>query len=206
MKNGVTNKIYYMSYLKNYLFAFLLLNLFLLLSVESWSQSSRKNQDQPIAKHIFTSSYNVAVFPASFSFPVNGERFTPTDDNVFFAERALSRDMRSLNKDRLYQTDDFLIHTRLRVFKRQYFGYINEDGEKVLVINAFWNGIEQASEDEWLNKVIKGSQAPYFWTVKYNLDSNELYDLVIAAPASGSELPSDADHKVDKTPKESEED
>ncbi|MCC5923681.1 MAG: hypothetical protein JJT77_07830 [Crocinitomicaceae bacterium] len=189
-----------MSYLKNYLSTFLVFHLFIFASFNGWSQSNNKKQDQPIAKHIFTSSYNVAIFPASFPFPVKGERFTPSDDNIFFAERALSRDMRSLNQDRLYQTDDFLIHTRLRVFNRQYFGYINEAGEKVLIINAFWNGLEQESENAWLNKVIKGSQAPYFWSVKYNIDLNELYDFVIAAPTTGSELPSDSDHKVDKEP------
>jgi hypothetical protein len=189
-----------MSYLKSYLSSVLLINFFVFSSINGWSQTSPETKEEPIAKHIFTSSYNVAVFPKSFPFSAPGERFTPSDDNVFFAERSLSRDMRSLNKDRLYQTDDFLIHTRLRVFNRQYFGYINEAGEKVLIINAFWNGLEQESEDAWLNKVIKGSQAPYFWSVKYNIDLNVLYDFVIAAPTVGSELPSDSDHKVDKEP------
>lgn len=184
---------------KKILLSIILLNLSFIFNAVLFGQVDKNKKEKTIAKHIFTSSYNVAIFPDSHPFPVQGERFTPSENDVFFAERALSRDMRFLNKERLHQTDDFLIHARLRVFNRQYFGYINEDGEKVLIINAFWNKIEQESENAWLNKTIKGSQAPYFWKVKYNIDLNELYDLKIASPASDSSLPSDADHKADET-------
>lgn len=136
--------------------------------------------EETIATLIETTSYTTAIFPENFAVTGVSNRITPTEDDIFLGERALSRDLMLLNKD-LKQQEDFVIHRNLLRYYRQYIGYTNEKGEKILVIFAFWKvDDESVRKLDWLNKLIIGKQGgkPY-WNVKYNVDRNILFDLKI---------------------------
>ncbi len=142
------------------------------------------NSDKTIAQHRLTSSYNVAIFPKSYPAIPRFESFTPTLDQVDLAERALSRDLRSLNRELRNQTDDYIIHQRLGRYNRQYFGYINKAGEKVLLIKAFWRMEDRNSnENNWFNEMVRPTQTGGLsWSIEYNLDRNMLYDFFVPSP------------------------
>ncbi len=108
---------------------------------------------------------------------IPGERFTPTKQDIDKAEVALNRDLKTLNRQNLNQTSTPVIHKKLRKYKRQYFGYIDKNGERILLINCFW---DKESERNWLNnRVVVLDGGSYYWNVKYNIDKDKLFDLQI---------------------------
>ena len=130
-----------------------------------------------IADHYKTSKFDIAIFPATSLDMIPGKRFTPTKNEIELAELSLKIELKELNKPLINQHDSPIIHKRLRKFKRQYFGYINESGHRILLINCFWN--KQAHKN-WLNsKVSVLDGGSYYWSINYDLDTLNLYDLYI---------------------------
>lgn len=147
---------------------------FLISCISCWGQSIAVNN---IADHYKTSKFDVAIFPATSLDMIPGKRFTPTRKEIELAEFSLKNELKDLNKPLINQHDSPIIHKRLRNFKRQYFGYINESGHRILLINCFWN--KQANEN-WLNsKVSVLDGGSYYWSINYDLNTLVLYDLYI---------------------------
>lgn len=137
----------------------------------------------PKAELYVTTSYTVAIFPASYVIETNLDRFTPIRAEVDKGEKALSRDLFILNQKRENQTRDDLIHRRLLQYKRQYFGLKNEKGEKILKIVAYLKEENEDIEDsDFLVKertILSGTNDN--WVVYYNIDQNKLYDLAVGS-------------------------
>lgn len=139
-----------------------------------------QNDKDFVAESYISTSFTAAIFPESYEVAETSERFTPLKTEVAQAEKALSRDLISLNKDKARQ-DDLIIHRRLMRFKRQYFGIINEDGERELIINAyFYEKNKDPHKDEFLMERItaRDSTAKY-WQVNYNMDKKILHNLKV---------------------------
>jgi|WetSurMetagenome_2_1015567.scaffolds.fasta_scaffold01666_13 hypothetical protein len=138
-----------------------------------------QQKDTIIVDHYKTVEFDCAIFPANSDDLVPGPRFTPTRDDIDRAEFILKRDLKKLNSDLINQPP--IIHENLNHYKRQYFGYYDEKGQKILLINCFWDrpGIEKFNT-WWLKGMIYvldgGSN---FWSVKYNIDRENLFDLSI---------------------------
>ena len=133
-----------------------------------------------------TTSYKVAIFPDSFPVKLAGDRFTPTRGEVDQAEKALSRDLFLLNQELENQDRDDVIHRKLLQFKRQYFGYVNDQGEKIIKIIAF---IDTDEESDFLTQekiIVDGTSDN--WVVYYNIDTNELYDLAVGRNTNAPQL------------------
>ena len=151
--------------------------IFLLFSSRSFCQMA---STVTIAEHCQTKKNNVAIFPAnSRELFYGNERFTPSKSDIETAELALINQLASINTERHNQYDTPVIDKNLIKYKRQYFGYIDSKGNKILFINCFW---KRDKEDErlWLNErimVLDGGS--YFWNIKFNLNTNELFDLDI---------------------------
>lgn len=131
------------------------------------------------ADHFITNKFDVAIFPANYLDFIPRPRFTPTRQDVEKAELALKRNLKNLNKKLINQSSTPIIHEKLNNYKRQYFGYIDKNGNRVLFINCFWSN-DKDDSDSWLTErtmVLDGGS--YYWNVKYNLDKNELFDLAI---------------------------
>lgn len=131
------------------------------------------------ADHYKSSKFDVAIFPASYKDLIPEQRFTPTRQEIVTAESALSTDLKILNKDLINQSSTPIIHKKLTNYKRQYFGYIDKNGDRILFINCFWTS-DKDFDDNWLKyriEVLDGGS--YYWNVKFNLDKKELFDLAI---------------------------
>ena len=131
------------------------------------------------ADHFKTNKFDVAIFPANYLDLIPGQRFTPKRQDVEKAELALNKNLKDLNKKLVNQSSTPIIHEKLNKYKRQYFGYIDKNGNRILLINCFWSK-DKDDSDGWLKErimVLDGGS--YYWNVKYNLDKNELFDLDI---------------------------
>ncbi len=135
------------------------------------------NSNHIEAEHYKTKKFDVAIFPANYIDMIPGKRFTPTKQDIDKSEFALIRDLEKLNRQKQNQTSTPLIHKNLRRYKRQYFGYIDKDGQRILLINCFW---DKDAENSWLkDRVQVFDGGSYYWDIKYCIDKDKLFDLSI---------------------------
>ena len=160
-------------------FGLLFLALYALFIIPSVAQTS----DLPIkTDHYKTKGFDCVIFPENYVGLGIGEtkRFTPLRTDIDLAEKALARDLALLNKDKINQGKDYgpIIHKNLKKYKRQYLGFIDEKGNRILFINCFWAKEDNSSlwEEEMMIVLDGGS---YYWSVYYNLDKGELYQLMV---------------------------
>lgn len=137
------------------------------------------------AELYITTSYTVAIFPDSFPIKGKDKRFTPSREDVDKGEKALSRDLFMLNVKMENQDRDNLIHRRLLQFQRQYFGYINNEGERVIKIIAYVTSDEEYPDFLTKERIIVSGTSDN-WVVFYNMDKNELYDLSVGKVVNSS--------------------
>lgn len=66
-------------------------------------------------------------------------RFTPTMKQINDAEEILIKNIRSANNPMYNQGNGCpIIHKNLKNYRRQYFGYIDNEGNKILYVNFLW--------------------------------------------------------------------
>jgi len=160
--------IFYDTDMKKFLLSFA----FILTSAVLFAQM----KDSTSAWHYKTETYDCAIFPMGYiADNVIGKRFTPGFPDIDKAEHALLEQM-LLQRDTTKKLPDMYRH--IKKYKRQYFGYTNKDGHKILLINMFWDDDKYIKN--WLKQMImvQGGGSSY-WNVKYDLDTNKLYDLQI---------------------------
>jgi hypothetical protein len=137
---------------------------------------------QNIAEHFKTRQFEVAIFPESSDEIMQQNRFTPTKEEIIKAENALKSKLKYINNPLINQSSSTIIHKNLKKYKRQYFGYINDKGEKILYINSLWKKNEE--ENKWLNRLIWVSDGgSHYWNIEYNLETDELINLSVNGPA-----------------------
>jgi hypothetical protein len=132
-----------------------------------------------IADHYKTRKFDVAIFPVTSLDMIPGKRFTPTKEEINKAEAVLNSELKNLNKERPNQLSTPVIHEKLRKYKRQYFGYTDQNGKRILLINCYWCKRKEFDE-KWLKEkisILDGGS--YFWEIKFNLDTNELFELYV---------------------------
>ncbi|HSY77000.1 MAG TPA: hypothetical protein VK890_09100 [Bacteroidia bacterium] len=133
-------------------------------------------KDSTSAWHYKTDNYDCAIFPLAYMADnVTGKHFTPGFSDIDKAEHALLEQL-LLQRDTTKRLPD--IYRHIKKYKRQYFGYTGKDGHKLLLINLFWDDDKYIKN--WLKQMImvQGGGSSY-WSIKYDLDANKLYDLQI---------------------------
>ena len=133
------------------------------------------------AEHYKTQKFDVAIFPANYidliASPENS--FTPTKTEIDRAELYLRSHLKEANNDLINQSSTPIIHRKLKKYKRQYFGYIDKNGDRILLINCFWSKNKSDSEIWLRNRIIVNDGGSYYWNIKFNLDKNALFELVV---------------------------
>lgn len=139
---------------------------------------------QNVAEHFKTRQFEVAIFPESSNDLMQQNRFTPTKEEVFKAENALKLKLKYINNPLINQSSSTIIHKNLKKYKRQYFGYINDKGEKILYINSLWSKSIKEHHWHWLNEIIMVSDGgSHYWNIEFNLETDELINLSVNGPA-----------------------
>jgi hypothetical protein len=134
-------------------------------------------RDSTMAFHYKTDKYDCAIFSKKYTDAfTGGKHFSPNRDDVDKAEFTLAQKL-------LLQTDTTrqigFIYRNLKRYQRQYFGYIADNGHKVLYISLLW-AEDKASMKDWLTTVVEvDGGGAYYWKIKYDMDTNTLYDMKI---------------------------
>jgi hypothetical protein len=113
------------------------------------------------------------------------ERFTPTVDDIIKAENILMEQLRGINEKTLMNQGKGcpIVHKKINRYKRQYFGYINNEGEKIIWINFIWDKKEDTLK-LWDKKVITVLDGcSYFWNIKVDISKGKLFDLIVNGSA-----------------------
>ena len=105
--------------------------------------------------------------------------FDTKDEIVHQVTAGYYNDLKEVNKDLINQSSTPIIHRKLKKYKRQYFGYIDGNGDRILLINCFWSKNRSDSEIWLRNRIIVNDGGSYYWNIKFNLDKNALFELVV---------------------------
>ena len=118
----------------------------------------------------------------------DNKRFTPTIDQIEKAETILSKNLQRTNNPLINQGGNCpIIHENLKYYRRQYFGYEDSIGNKVIYTTFNWDryslidrirGYSKDKNDKWKREkemVLDGCS--FHWEIKINLDNKELFDL-----------------------------
>lgn len=137
-------------------------------------------------------NFEGAIFPETYDIlytenPPKERRFTPTIAEIEKLETQLRKDIREINKNKPNQGKDYepVIHRNLHKYVRQYIGFIDEDGHRVIHVNflwnyySFWDNIrgwtrpDDRWKTEWQMTFDGGSR---YWNIKYLVDENKFMD------------------------------
>ncbi|WP_431241111.1 hypothetical protein ACQ9BO_13325 [Flavobacterium sp. P21] len=98
--------------------------LFLLFHLITYSQKTTSYKNIGV---IFPKDYDSYLFD-------NSERFTPTSNEIKELEFLLNKNIKAINTNKFTP----LIHKNLDKYNRQYIGFFNEKGERIIYINFLW--------------------------------------------------------------------
>lgn len=144
--------------------------------------------------YIKTNKYEGVIFSKDYNafWPLNGGEFTPTLEDIRITETLLRKGIKTLNSQRINQIDHCpIIDKNLRKYRRQYFGKIDANGDRIVVINCFWEKgtfsdfldcvlLKKEFNDKWKTEVVQVFDGcSYYWSIKANLTQMNLFDLNI---------------------------
>lgn len=119
---------------------------------------------------------------------ISGDRFNPTKDDILLAEHILNRQLKQVNTPAANQGNGCpIIHKNLAHYRRQYFGYVTKQGNRVLFATFNWNqnrfwqrlkGYDIDTDTSWrYQRTIVSDGCSYHWTVIINLSLQQLEEL-----------------------------
>ena len=110
--------------------------------------------------------------------------FEPTQKEVQEVERLLSEQIEQLNSEQINQDGDCpIIDQNLNKYLRQYIGYTNTSGDKVILVNMLWSDKIENYEGLRSELAMIFDGCSNYWKVKVNLTSDTVYDLEINGSA-----------------------
>jgi hypothetical protein len=121
--------------------------------------------------YIFNKEHSVMV-----SIKNQQGRFTPTFEEVERAEKLLKSRLPELNKDKISQGEKCgNIEKELESYTRQYVGFINQKGNKIIWVNMLMHLRSVPSK----HIIIVDDGGSNYWNVKIDITSRDVYDLEI---------------------------
>lgn len=140
------------------------------IKVEKASEHSTYVKGDNFEGVIFDKDYRSKFFPVIDSM---SKRFSPTVEEVLLLEKALSSQIKELNKHRNYQTRKNAIDRHLNRYCRQYYGYIDLKGKKIIGVNSFIRDFEDNSW-RWEYQLFFDGGASV-WQVMFDISTDKLF-------------------------------
>lgn len=106
------------------------------------------------------------------------ERFTPTIEEINVAEIILNKDFLKKIKSKV---DGKFIRKNLNDYKRQYLGYIDSNGDKIIFISFFLDkNIKKQDDQSWKEDYrIMFDGGASFWVAEINLKKNKVKNIFV---------------------------
>lgn len=116
---------------------------------------------------VFSENYNLR-------FITSEKRFTPSDEDIIKAGKLIENFLIKQNP---------LIFSKISRYKKQYFGIINEDGEKIIYLNA-GIGFDEFEEPNWKKDYVNVFDGgDNFFNIKINLNQEKCFDFYVNGEA-----------------------
>ncbi len=153
----------------------IIIALSILISTSTYSQKAEYFKNNKYSGYIFPQEFDVLL-----SIENQSGRFTPYESTIKTFECNLSKKLAELAKDLPDQGKGCpsIEKKRLNKYKRQYFGFINQNGDKILFVNFVWSKSNQIIIDKLSKDLVSVHDGcTRYWSIQYNLTKNEFYDL-----------------------------
>ncbi|MBO7625786.1 MAG: hypothetical protein J6S82_10870 [Bacteroidales bacterium] len=106
-------------------------------------------------------------------------RWNPTEEDIAKAEKLIKKYIvRSVEKKHYLPNQDGtpIVHQNFDKYYRQYLGYIDKRGRKILYVECFWKDKENLFPDWKRKKISVLDGGSYFWSIKINMKTNKCFD------------------------------
>ena len=169
-----------------------LLTILLFVSVTTSGQVTKKISEQTTL--ISSGQFRGVIFSADYNLPILDDtdkgRFTPIANDVIKLEKELEGRIKEINKNRPNQGGQYgpIIDKKLDRYSRQYAGFINDKGERIIHVGLNWKETGEAWKADFILVFDGGS---HHWTIRYNLDKDEFFRFGVNGIAS---LPIEGQH------------
>jgi len=142
---------------------------------------------------IYEKEYEGAIFPKTYNITYsnnlpNDKRFTPTKTEIRELESRLRIYLKEISKNKTNRGkgDGPNIQRNLDKYVRQYIGFVDEKGQRIIHVNfvwnhySFWNKIRgyEKPNDSWKSDwqfVLDGGS--YYWNIDYIMTKNDFDNL-----------------------------
>jgi len=144
-----------------------------------WMTTFRAVAQEISTKYLKEEAFEGVIFPKEYkALHANAQRFTPTKEEIAFVELAIKNQLPLLVGTQRHTPD---IYTNLPRYRRQYFGYVDNKGNKIIYVNCFWG---EKNMPNWRkSEVTVDDGGSYYWQVKVNLATRKLFALNINGSA-----------------------
>lgn len=106
------------------------------------------------------------------------DRFSPTDEHILLAESIVESRIKETNTLNNQKNGCPIIHKNLNKYVRQYVGFINDNGDKIIWINFLWQ--KGMLQEELKKDIISISDGcSYYWNIEVNIDSHNLTNMQV---------------------------
>lgn len=122
---------------------------------------------------VFDTSYNVLK-----SIDNQAGRVVLTCSDIAIVESILKKKLKEINIKRENQNQGCPnIRKKLSRYTRQYFGFENQKGEKIVWVNLFWD--RNLSEPARSELIMVNDGCSYYWNIEVNLSLETLSNLQV---------------------------
>ncbi len=132
--------------------------------------------------YVKTDEYEGVIFCANCPENLKDDkayRWSPTEEDIALAEKLIKKYIvRSVEKKHrmLNQISTPIVHQNFDKYYRQYLGYIDKRGRKILYVNCFWKDKENQFPG-WKRKYVKVLDGgSYYWQINVNLKKKKCFD------------------------------
>ncbi|MBR6418260.1 MAG: hypothetical protein IKS36_05545 [Bacteroidales bacterium] len=131
---------------------------------------------------VLGSNYHGYVFNKEWGVDIMVEnqdgRFTPEDIDIAKAEKLMQKKLAFLNRNHENQEGMCpIIDEHIRKYTRQYVGFTDINGAKIIWINAVW---DENAESKLSKDIVRATGGcGRYWSIKVNLDTENVYGLEV---------------------------
>lgn len=131
---------------------------------------------------VLGSNYHGYVFNKEWNVDIMVEnqdgRFTPEDIDIAKAEKLMQKKLAFLNRNHENQEGMCpIIDEHIRKYTRQYVGFTDINGAKIIWINAVWDDKMEKQLSQDIVRTEGGCGR--YWSIKVNLDTEKVYGLEV---------------------------
>lgn len=103
------------------------------------------------------------------------KRFKPSKREIETVEKELKVSIKEINHLKPNQGRGCpIIHKKIKRYNRQYLGYIDNNGHRIILINFIWKKETPENWDKQIIEILDGCS--FYWNIKIDLESMTFFD------------------------------